>query len=98
MPSMLTATVCFEDIDNQNCPDTYVDALCDIFSNMLKKVAAMPARTATIHLTDINVIAELKPFILTINQHSCHCIPLWYGVFAHGSINLKIIATIKQRP
>ena len=45
MPSMLTATVCFEDIDNQNCPDTYVDALCDVFSNMVKKVAAMPART-----------------------------------------------------
>lgn len=98
MPSMLTATVCFEDIDNQNCPDTYVDALCDIFNNIVKKVAAMPARTATIHLTDINVISELKPFILTINQHSCHGIPLWYGVFAYGSINLKIIATIEQRP
>jgi hypothetical protein len=69
MPSMLTATVCFEDIENQNCLDTYVDALCDVFSNMVKKVARMPARTATIHLTDINVIAELKPFILEPVQH-----------------------------
>jgi hypothetical protein len=98
MPSMLTATVCFEDIDNQNCPDNYVDALCDIFSNLVKKVATMPARTATIHLTDINVIAELKPFILTIEQHSCHGIPLWHGVFSYNTMNLKIIATIEQRP
>ena len=98
MPSMLTATVCFEDIDNQNCPDTYVDALCDIFSNMLKKVAAMPARTEMIALTDLKTIDVLKPFILTINQHSCHGIPLWYGVFAHGTMQLRIIATIEQRP
>jgi hypothetical protein len=95
--SILYATVSFEDIDNQNCPDTYVYALCDVFNNMVKKVARMPARTATIHLTDINVIAELKPFILTIEQHSCHGIPLWHGVFSYNTMNLKIIATIQKQ-
>lgn len=94
--SIRYATVSFEDIVNQDCPDTYVDALCDIFSNMVKKVAAMPARTAMIALQDINVISELKPFILTIDQRSCHGIPLWYGVFVHGSMQLRIIATIEK--
>ena len=96
--SILYATVSFEDIDNQNCPETYVDALCDIFSNLVKKVARMSARTATIHLTDINVISELKPFTLTIEQPSCHRIPLWHGIFSYNTMNLKIIATIEQRP
>ena len=96
--SILYSTVSFEDIENQNCPDTYVYALCDVFSNMVKKVARMPARTAIIHLADINVISELKPFILTIEKHSCHGIPLWHGVFSYNTMNLKIIATIEQRP
>jgi hypothetical protein len=95
--SILYATVSFEDIYNQNCPDTYVDALCDVFSNMVKKVARMPARTAMIALQDINVIAELKPFILTIDQRSCHGIPLWHGIFVHGSMQLRIIATLEKQ-
>jgi len=96
MSSFLTAKVCFEDIDNQNCPDIYVDALYDIFSNMVKKVAAIPSRSMTVHLTDINVINELKPFVLTITQHFCHGIPLWHGIFVHGSMQLRIIATIEK--
>ena len=97
MSSILTATVCFEDIINQNCPEIYVDAFCDIFSNMVKKIARIPARTAMIALSDINTPPELKSFILTIDKKSCHGIPLWYGVFTHGSIQLQIIATIEKR-
>ena len=97
MPSILTATVNFEDIVNQNCPEIYVDAFCDIFSNMVKKIARIPARTAMIALQDINVISELKPFILTIDKKSCHGIPLWYGVFSHDLMQLQIIATIEKR-
>jgi hypothetical protein len=99
MPSFLTAKVCFEDIDTQNCSalsNIHVDALCDIFSNMVKKSAAIPSRSITIHLADINVITELKPFVLTITQHFCHGIPLWHGVFSYQSTHLKIIATIEK--
>jgi hypothetical protein len=95
--SILYATVSFEDIDNQNCPDTYVDALCDVFSNMVKKVARMPARTAMIALQDINVISELKPFILTIDKRPSDGVTLWYGIFIHSSMQLRIIATLERQ-
>jgi hypothetical protein len=100
MFSFLTTKVCVEDIDTQDClalSDIHVDALCNIFSNMVKKVAAIPSRSITVHLTDINVINELKPFVLTITQHFCHGIPLLYGIFVHGSMQLRIIATIEKQ-
>jgi hypothetical protein len=95
--SILYVTVSFEDIYNQNCPETYVDALCDVFSNMVKKVARIPARTAMIALQDTNVIAELKPFILTIDKRPSDGVTLWHGIFVHGSMQLRIIAMIEKK-
>jgi hypothetical protein len=100
--SILYATVSFEDIDNQNCLDTYVDGLCDIFSNIVKKVASLKARHVTIDLKNMYSIKQykphLKPFTLTIKLQFLNGIPLWYGIFTYGSMNLKIIATIEKRP
>lgn len=104
MPSFLTAKVCFEDIDNQNCPDIYVDTLCDIFSNIVKKVAALQARHVTIDLKNMYSIKKyenhLKPFTLTIERRFLNGTSLWYGTFINNTIQhtqkLKIVATIEK--
>jgi hypothetical protein len=87
-----------EDIQNDKCTDSEIEALLDIFAYCVKKTATTLAKKSWFELEDF-VSAKrngINRFKLTLERQKVYKQEQWWGTFEYGSKKLKVIGTLEK--
>lgn len=87
-----------EDLQVKNCEQKQVDALLNCYEDIVKRMAAMLARTATFETDDFFRATErgIAGFILKIEKTQIGDTNQWWGTFTKGDQEVKAMATLEK--
>jgi len=87
-----------EDVRNDKCTDTELEALLDAFEYATKHTATTLARTAWFELKDFGTAKQrgIDRFNLTLERKEVNGHEQWWGSFEYGSKKLKVIGTLEK--
>jgi len=87
-----------EDVQNEKCSDSELEALLDAFQQTVKHIATTPARKAWFELKDYSTSKQrgIDRFTLLLERRNINGHEQWWGTFEYGGKNLKVIGTLEK--
>jgi hypothetical protein len=87
-----------EDMENQNCTETEIANLLDIFEYTMKNTACTLARSAWFELADFGTSKQrnISQFNLTMKKQITNGHEQWVGIFTDTNKELKILGSLQH--
>lgn len=87
-----------DDIENQNCTETEIANLLDIFEYTMKHTACTLARKAWFELADFGTAKQrgIAQFTLIMEKQITNGQEQWVGIFTDKNKELKILGSLQR--
>lgn len=87
-----------EDVQNDKCTDTEIEALLDTYAHTVKRMATTQARRSWYELEDFASAKArgINRFTLMLERRTVAGQEQWWGTFEYGQKKLKVMATLER--